>query len=197
MAGSQLPARITEVLAKGKPAGLGSPRRFLALSRCGSKANRTLLRRVRLVCVPGTRLLLRRACARCILPVRAGGTIDTSPAIHRWESGCSQDVSSSRRDDWSVALSIPDVPLVVLDPVPLQEREELLLESLLAMVFGLRLNVADRSFHLGNADAERAVSFLPGKIAVFGEGVMDPPGGTALDQLNGLGDRQGGRRPKE
>ena len=57
----------------------------------------------------------------------------------------------SRRDD---GFLIPDIAIVIFDPVLLQDCQELRLKCPLAVVFGLSLNVGKRSRHLRNTDTE-------------------------------------------
>jgi len=50
-----------------------------------------------------------------------------------------------------------------------QERQELFLERLLSMVFRLGIDVGCRAFAQRNVEAESAIAFLPGKVAVLGK----------------------------
>ena len=59
------------------------------------------------------------------------------------------------------------------------------------MMFFLVPDVLPDFVQLRYADAERAIFFLPTEQAQFREGFMHPFGGAALDQLHGLGDRNG------
>lgn len=94
------------------------------------------------------------------------------------------------------AESFPQIALFVFDAMLLQQREELFLESHLAVVRLLILNVDHNLIHLRNAHAERAIFGLPGKERLIGKGVMHPLGRAAFDELHGLGDRHG-RRQRE
>ena len=78
---------------------------------------------------------------------------------------------------------------VVFDVVLLQERHELFLETPLAVMLGLRLDVRDRMRLLRNPDGECAVSFLPGEIARML--LVHPMRGCTFHELHGLGKGHG------
>ena len=66
----------------------------------------------------------------------------------------------------------------------LQKRQELLLETPLAMMLGLRPDVRNRMVLLRNSDGECAVSFLPREIA--GMFLVHPSRRRSLHELHGL-----------
>jgi hypothetical protein len=55
-----------------------------------------------------------------------------------------------------------------------QKAQELLLKGRLAVVLLLTLDVRNGHIVLRNADAERAIAFLPGERPMLREGVMNP-----------------------
>ena len=69
--------------------------------------------------------------------------------------------SGNLRPAGAAAGSIEQVPLVVLDPVRIQEFPKLLRESALSMMHGLVADILLHSVKLGRADGERGVAFLP------------------------------------
>src|SRR6185503_19708349 len=119
------------------------------------------------------------------------GTADNSPAVH-----CREHVGTKRVPKGRLN-SIPQILLVDFDPVLLQQRQEFLLERFIAMMLLLLADVANERVQLRHAHVERPIFFLPLEKSVFGEDVVNPLGGTALDQLGSLCDRQGGRKRKE
>ena len=58
------------------------------------------------------------------------------------------------------------------------------------MVHLLALDVLNGLVQLRNADTEGAVFHLPSKESVLREGVMDPFGRAAFDELQRLGNRE-------
>jgi len=87
------------------------------------------------------------------------------------------------------------VTRIVIDIVLLEKRDELLLETALLMMFGLRMDVFNRRVHMGNAYRERTLSFLPMKHRAGM--LVDPLGRAALQQLHGLRDRHGPRKRQQ
>src|SRR5258706_7058096 len=78
--------------------------------------------------------------------------------------------------------SIPDVSLIILDAVGFQERDVLLLERPLPMVFFLIPNVSNCIVHLSDPNAEGSVPFLPFEAPMRTELIVDPFRRTTLDQ---------------
>ncbi len=72
----------------------------------------------------------------------------------------------------------------------IQNRPEFLDERTLAVMLWLTLNIGHRAFNIGDADAERAVSFLPREAAMLWEGVVYPFRRIPFEELHGLSDRQ-------
>jgi hypothetical protein len=68
----------------------------------------------------------------------------------------------------------PNISLVYLDIVLPEKRPEFILEGLAFAVRLLIINVTNGSVDIGNADAERAVAFLPFKRGMHGKSLMHP-----------------------
>jgi len=81
--------------------------------------------------------------------------------------------------------------------MPLQESDELLLESPRPVMFLLVLDIGNRTVNSGNADAESSITLLPRKIPLRGEGFMNPFGRIAFEQLQGFGACEGGRQGQQ
>lgn len=79
----------------------------------------------------------------------------------------------------------------------LQEHLELLVKTLAPVMGGLPLNVANRVRDTGDADAECAVTFLPTKIPMVGERLVNPFRGIAFQELDGFRDRKRRRNRNE
>jgi hypothetical protein len=77
----------------------------------------------------------------------------------------------------------------------LQERDEFFLETPLAVMLRLRLDVRNRGRHLRDADCEGAVSFLPREI--FRMGFVHPAGRCAFDPLHRFRQRHIRRQRQE
>ena len=84
--------------------------------------------------------------------------------------------------------SFPDISLVVLDLVRLEECHEFFLKRELPVVGFLTGNVTPRCFHLGFANRECAISVLPMKTTQLGESIMNPARRVRLDRTPNVGD---------
>ena len=111
------------------------------------------------------------------------GTADNSPAVHCRGPDGENPVPKGRLN------SVPQIPLGELDLVLLQQHQEFLLERHFAMMLLLIADVANECVQLRHAHVERSVFFLPLEESVFREGVVNPFGGAALDQLGSIRDR--------
>src|ERR1041384_1341756 len=83
--------------------------------------------------------------------------------------------------------SLPQIPLVEFNPVFPQQRQELLLKRLGAVVLRLVFDVLRNRLQLRNAHAQRAVFFLPREKPLVRKRLVYPLGRAALDQLHRLG----------
>src|SRR6516162_548066 len=87
-----------------------------------------------------------------------------------------------RGDRGAPRSSVPEISLVVLDSMPSQEREELLLKGHLPVMLGLPRQVSPDLLAMRSAHREHAVTGLPGEIRQrVGKRLMKPTGGTRLD----------------
>ena len=78
-------------------------------------------------------------------------------------------------------------PLVVIQAMASQHGHKFLAKRSYSMVLRLIVDVPDRGISRGDANAERAVSFLRFKRVQFWKCVMNPFGGIALKKLQSLG----------
>ena len=76
---------------------------------------------------------------------------------------------------------LPDIPLVVRDPMRLQEGEEFLLQGNRAVVLLLVANILHHRGDVGWADAEGAVPHLPSEGRPM-PSLVDPQGRVRFDQ---------------
>src|SRR5687768_16581052 len=107
--------------------------------------------------------------ARFIRPYGTGSRV--WPCVPGDESpGCCNSAALRRVP----TASAPHISHVVFDTVPFQDRQEFFLERFLSVVLHLGIDVTNRRFNLRDADAERTVSFLPGKAPQVRESVVDP-----------------------
>ena len=83
--------------------------------------------------------------------------------------------------------SIPQMPLVEFDPVLLKQYNKFLLERHFPTMLLLIVHTADERVQLRHAHVDKRIFFLPLKKPVFREGVVNPHGGPALDQLGCFG----------
>jgi hypothetical protein len=70
--------------------------------------------------------------------------------------------------------------------VLLKELSKFILKRPFLVMRFLILNICNRRVHLGHPNAECTIPFLPGKISMVEKILMDPNGGTTLDELNGF-----------
>src|SRR5262249_9569922 len=98
-----------------------------------------------------------------------------------WTPSPPQPPSPGRGDSDHRRLSVPEIALVVRDPVPLQEREELLLEGHPPMMLSLPGQVRLDPIEVRRAHRECAVAGLPGEPGQGGEGFRNPPRRIRLD----------------
>src|SRR5437763_4557441 len=82
--------------------------------------------------------------------------------------------------------SVPEVALVVLDAMFLQESSELLLEGGLAVVLLLPGDVGPHRLDVGLTDGKGAVAVLPVEVGERASLGLDPLGRALLDLLHDL-----------
>src|SRR5262245_2101012 len=82
--------------------------------------------------------------------------------------------------------SAQQIPLVIRNLVLLEERDQLILERDLPMMFLLGPNICADSLHKRLADRERAVSLLPIEALTSSGQIVHPLRGLALDLLDHL-----------
>jgi hypothetical protein len=79
----------------------------------------------------------------------------------------------------------------------LEERQKLLLKSHSSVVLLLALDVLNGLVQQRHTDRKGTVFDLPTKEAVLGEGVVNPFGRAAFEELQDLGNRESGRQRQE
>src|SRR5207248_1142595 len=98
-----------------------------------------------------------------------------------WTPSHPQPPSPARGDSDHRRRSVPEIALVVRDPMPLQECEELLLEGHPPMRLSLPGQICLDPIEVRIAHRERAVAGLPGEPGRGGKRFMDPPRRIRLD----------------
>jgi hypothetical protein len=84
--------------------------------------------------------------------------------------------------------SVPEIPLIELDPMASQKCQELVAKRRRPVMFGLSAYVFLDPRDIRVAHAERAVTGLPCETSPPGEGIVNPFRGTGLDRASGIGD---------
>src|SRR2546425_9918007 len=83
--------------------------------------------------------------------------------------------------------SFPEIPLVILNLMGLEEDQEFFLKRELPVVGFLIRDVTTHRFHLGSAHGEGAVSVLPMEAPKLGEAIMNPARRVRLDRPQNVG----------
>lgn len=84
--------------------------------------------------------------------------------------------------------SIPQIPLVALNPILLQKRPQLILERPLAMMRNLSIDVVHQCLQIRRPDRKGAVSSLPGKFRQRLRLRLEPLGRRGFQPLHQLRD---------
>jgi hypothetical protein len=80
----------------------------------------------------------------------------------------------------SIPHSIPQIPLLTLNPITLQKRPQLLLKSLLRMVRLLRIDIPNQPLQISRPNGKRAISALPRKLRQLRRLPLQPLGRRRL-----------------
>lgn len=91
---------------------------------------------------------------------------------------------------YSGGISLPEKVLIIFETVPLQERDELVLETYTLMMLGLASEIGSNGLSMRMAYGEGAITRLPREAGEsLRKGLVNPARRACFDGSQGLGNR--------